>query len=247
MLVALQLAYHKASDRTSHLVVILVSSGPRSNPALSETPHWSVSRKPSCGRSPEDWPITIELMEQDASGVIGTVAYPSLDCGGELRPRDVRTDAVELGETITYSGERCLDGGVFVLSVVGSDSLHFSWSAPGSSTVATGTLERNTARASTADVVPGRAQATGGVALDDAPAQVIVDSGQPAAAQGRVSTDTTASGRGICRSHKRKRWWRFRTTQRAAGIWREGWRSVGHLSLRFRGAGQYTTDLWHRG
>ena len=54
----------------------------------------------------------VTLTGGEAGGVIGTIAYPMLTCGGELWLLGSSADSVQLGEHITYGEERCQGHGL---------------------------------------------------------------------------------------------------------------------------------------
>jgi hypothetical protein len=53
--------------------------------------------------------VLVALSGGQAGGVVGSVAYPSLACGGELWLLGASGDSVQLGEHITYGEDRCRD------------------------------------------------------------------------------------------------------------------------------------------
>jgi hypothetical protein len=61
-------------------------------------------------------PAMVSLAGGATGTVVGTVAYPSRLCGGELWLMGVNGGAIQLGEVITYGGERCAGDGVVTLS-----------------------------------------------------------------------------------------------------------------------------------
>jgi hypothetical protein len=56
-------------------------------------------------------PVLITLTGGETGAVVGTIAYPSLECGGELWLMNAPGDPV-LGEHITYGQERCSGAGL---------------------------------------------------------------------------------------------------------------------------------------
>ena len=79
---------------------------------------------------------------------MGTVAYPSLLCGGELWLLGVGADFIQLGEVITYGDERCAGRGVVTVRAATDGTLGFAWRdayRPGPEAAA-GTLARRTER-----------------------------------------------------------------------------------------------------
>ena len=75
--------------------------------------------------------VLVSLSGGEIGGVVGTVAYPALTCGGELWLLDVTADSVVLGEQITYGEERCPTHGIVnphIASLFGmeeADGRHF--------------------------------------------------------------------------------------------------------------------------
>jgi hypothetical protein len=84
----------------------------------------------------------VALSGGDAGAIVGTIAYPSLSCGGELWLLAVYTDSIQLGEVITYGEERCAGRAIVTVMVARDGSLQFQWRdmlRPGNSA---GTLPR---------------------------------------------------------------------------------------------------------
>lgn len=88
---------------------------------------------------PGEWTIAANIIGGMPGGIVGTIAYPSLGCSGELRLRSADAARMELMERIT-SG-RCVDGGIITLTPT-SGGLRFDWRLEGSDVTATGTLSR---------------------------------------------------------------------------------------------------------
>lgn len=88
---------------------------------------------------PGEWTIQAIIvggpMEQ-----VGTISYPSLECGGVLLLRGVRDGALEVLEDITYG--QCVDQGTITLTPTGEGTLRFDWRVQGSDATAKGTLTR---------------------------------------------------------------------------------------------------------
>jgi len=57
---------------------------------------------------------------QPLNSNVGTMAYPSLACGGELTLRRINTQSIELSENLTYMG-RCINRGTVVLQPISSN------------------------------------------------------------------------------------------------------------------------------
>jgi hypothetical protein len=88
--------------------------------------------------------VQLALSGGRAGAVVGTVAYPSLLCGGELWLLGVGADLIQLGEIITYGEERCAGRGVITVRTAPDGTLGFAWRdalRPGPY-VAAGTLAR---------------------------------------------------------------------------------------------------------
>jgi hypothetical protein len=96
-----------------------------------------VQKEPA--RSPS---ALIALAGGEPGGVVGTIAYPSLTCGGELWLLGVYGESIELAEMITYGEERCGGRGTITATLGRDGALQFQWrdaTRPGG---ATGTLPR---------------------------------------------------------------------------------------------------------
>ena len=88
---------------------------------------------------PGEWTIEAIVVGGPAEQV-GTISYPSLECGGVLLLRGVRNGALELGEDITRGV--CVDDGIITLTPVGDGRLRFDWRVEGSDVTARGSLTR---------------------------------------------------------------------------------------------------------
>lgn len=89
------------------------------------------------------WPVEMAFPDGIGIGRVGTVAYPSLKCGGTLTVKslDAQAGRFVVREDIT-SGSRCVDGGSFELTVSGDDVLKFQWVYPTGKKGSTGSLKR---------------------------------------------------------------------------------------------------------
>jgi hypothetical protein len=85
------------------------------------------------------WTISANIIGGMPGGIIGTIAYPSLECTGELRLRAVEPTRMELAEHIT-SG-RCVDG-IITLTPTPAGGLRYDWRMEGGDLTARGTLSR---------------------------------------------------------------------------------------------------------
>ncbi len=75
------------------------------------------------------WSISIALKPGKIGDTIGTVAYPSLGCGGELSLRSVNADSIEVSEVITY-GKECADSGIVTLKPIANHTVEYQWRSP---------------------------------------------------------------------------------------------------------------------
>ncbi|BDA67649.1 hypothetical protein CAL7716_018150 [Calothrix sp. PCC 7716] len=72
-----------------------------------------------------EWSILIAITGGNVNSIVGTVAYPSLNCGGELRLRRVSTNSIELSESITYGA--CINNGIMTLKASSTRALEYGW------------------------------------------------------------------------------------------------------------------------
>jgi len=72
---------------------------------------------------PQPRAVLITLTGGETGGVVGTIAYPALACGGELWLIRVAADSVQLGEHITYGEERCTTHGIVTARVAADGGL----------------------------------------------------------------------------------------------------------------------------
>lgn len=88
---------------------------------------------------PGEWTIEASIIGGPVEQV-GTISYPSLECGGVLLFRGVNDGALEVLEDITYGS--CVDQGIITLTPVADGRLRFDWRMEGSDVTARGTLTR---------------------------------------------------------------------------------------------------------
>lgn len=86
-----------------------------------------------------EWTIQAIIVGGPAEQV-GTISYPSLECGGVLLFRGVRNGALEMLEDITY-GE-CEDLGIITLTPAADGRLRYDWRKEEIGSTATGSLTR---------------------------------------------------------------------------------------------------------
>jgi len=72
------------------------------------------------------WSILMALTPGEGNSIVGTMAYPSLACGGELTLRRINTQSIELSENLTYIGH-CINRGTVVLQPISSNRLQYKW------------------------------------------------------------------------------------------------------------------------
>jgi len=72
--------------------------------------------------------------------VVGSIAYPSVQCGGQLTLTSVNSASLVLRERITYGP--CIDNGDLTLRLTSGTSLAFDWRSQAFPTTGSGTLTR---------------------------------------------------------------------------------------------------------
>ena len=85
-----------------------------------------------------EWTIALTLADGARESVVGTITYPSLECGGDLILREADGGRAELLERITFG--TCVDRGVVTLAPA-RGGLSFDWRGADGLT-ARGTLSR---------------------------------------------------------------------------------------------------------
>jgi hypothetical protein len=88
---------------------------------------------------PGDWTIEAIIVGGPVEQV-GTISYPSLECGGVLLFRGVNNGALQVLEDITYG--QCVDRGTITLTPDGDGRLRYVWRIERSDATARGTLTR---------------------------------------------------------------------------------------------------------
>lgn len=86
-----------------------------------------------------EWTIEAVIVGGPAEQV-GTISYPSLQCGGVLLFRGVRNGALEVLEDITYG--QCEDLGIITLTPAANGGLRYDWRKEEVGSTATGSLTR---------------------------------------------------------------------------------------------------------
>ncbi len=88
-----------------------------------------------------EWSILIALTPGTVDSVVGTIAYPSLACGGELTLRSINNQSIELFENLTYVGN-CINRGTVTLQAVSDRRLQYKWFSPNGRQDATGVVQK---------------------------------------------------------------------------------------------------------
>ncbi|HEX2080006.1 MAG TPA: hypothetical protein VHG08_19970 [Longimicrobium sp.] len=88
---------------------------------------------------PGEWTIDATIVGGPVEQ-IGTISYPSLECGGVLLFRSAEGGRLEVREDITYGS--CVDQGIITLTPTGDGALRYDWRMDGSDLTAQGTLTR---------------------------------------------------------------------------------------------------------
>ena len=88
---------------------------------------------------PGEWTIEAIIVGGPAEQV-GTIRYPSLECGGVLLFRGVRNGALQMLEDITYGN--CVDQGLITLTPTADGGLRYDWNPQGSDVIGKGRLRR---------------------------------------------------------------------------------------------------------
>jgi hypothetical protein len=88
----------------------------------------------------ESYSLRITLSGGRVGQVVGTIEYPSLECGGTATLQSIRENEIELLETITYGN--CINLGTVQLSRISRDRTFFFWQKQGSNSTVSGIVER---------------------------------------------------------------------------------------------------------
>jgi hypothetical protein len=89
-----------------------------------------------------EWSILLSIVPGSVDSVVGTIAYPSLGCGGELTLQQSKNGSIALLENLTYGMDRCINRGTAILKITSSRKLGFTWFNPKGEQEAIGTLRR---------------------------------------------------------------------------------------------------------
>ncbi|NEQ40182.1 MAG: hypothetical protein F6K40_29645 [Okeania sp. SIO3I5] len=72
-----------------------------------------------------EWSIFLALIPGSIDSIVGTIAYPSLICGGELTLQKLTEEKIELFENITYGKSSCVNRGYVTLEFVSRRKLNY--------------------------------------------------------------------------------------------------------------------------
>ena len=72
-----------------------------------------------------EWSIFIALIPGAIDSIVGTIAYPSLRCGGELALQESTEEKIELFENITYGKSSCVERGYVTLELASIRKLNY--------------------------------------------------------------------------------------------------------------------------
>jgi hypothetical protein len=100
---------------------------------------WSGSGNQQNG---SEWSILLSIVPGSIDSVVGTIAYPSLSCGGELTLQRIKNGSIELFENLTYGIGTCVNRGTDIFKLSSSRKLEFSWISPKGQREATGILRK---------------------------------------------------------------------------------------------------------
>lgn len=87
------------------------------------------------------WSILMALTPGEDNSIVGTIAYPSLTCGGELTLHRINTQSIELSEHLTYVGT-CINNGTVILQPDSSERLQFKWLDSNGKLAGTGSVQK---------------------------------------------------------------------------------------------------------
>jgi hypothetical protein len=94
-------------------------------------------------QSSSSWTISITLTPGTVNSVVGTIAYPSLSCGGTLTLHRIKTQSIELDERFTYGSRQCTPGRVVLQrSSDEQNQLEYKWLFPDGREGATGSVRK---------------------------------------------------------------------------------------------------------
>jgi hypothetical protein len=89
------------------------------------------------------WTISITLTPGTVNSVVGTIAYPSLSCGGTLTLHRINNQSIELDEKFSYGSRQCTPGRVVLQrSSDEQNQLEYKWLFPDGREGATGSVRK---------------------------------------------------------------------------------------------------------
>ncbi len=86
------------------------------------------------------WTISLALSGGARGGIVGTIAYPSLQCGGKLSLTQISSGSIRLLQDIVYGN--CIDGLTVTLSLINDTTIHYTESYPGGQVTGSGNVNR---------------------------------------------------------------------------------------------------------
>lgn len=92
-------------------------------------------------QSSSEWSILMALTPGDTNAIVGTMAYPSLACGGKLTLHRVNAQSIELSENLTFVGT-CVNNGTVVLQPDSRETLQYKWFYSNGKLAGTGSVHK---------------------------------------------------------------------------------------------------------
>ena len=75
------------------------------------------------------WSIQMDLTSESVGTIVGSIRYPSLNCGGDLVLAGVDESTWTMRENITYGGN-CLTGGTITIVLLSANRAQWLWYYP---------------------------------------------------------------------------------------------------------------------
>ena len=119
-----------------------VASGAVTNIGTAPVSHPSPFTGVWTGKTTEgrDWTILLGLHDGAVGSLVGTIAYPSLSCGGELKLTQLTANSMEFAQDITFGS--CVDDLIVELTMQPDGTLHYSERYPDGRVSGSGPLRR---------------------------------------------------------------------------------------------------------
>ena len=74
-----------------------------------------------------EWSILLTLIPGSNDSIVGTIAYPSLKCGGKLTLQSLTDNYIELFENLIFGTGGCVNRGTIELQTVSNRRLKYQW------------------------------------------------------------------------------------------------------------------------